>query len=131
MVVSPEPEGAGRLRVLDPATSEKIADHTTADLAGWIARYEAEHHPRWVLPAADALYPDLLEAGVRVARCHDLTLTEGILLAHAGQHGAPRNPAAAWARLHGGVEPRTVRHRPGTPNRPCSTPTSACCRSTC
>jgi DNA polymerase-1 len=105
VVVSPEPEGAGRLRVLDPATSEKISDHNTADLASWIARYEAEHHPRWVFPATDALYPDLLEAGVRVARCHDLTLTEGILLAYAGQHGSPRNPLAAWARLHGSTEP--------------------------
>jgi DNA polymerase-1 len=105
VVVSPEPEGAGRLRVLDAATSEKISDHSTADLASWVARYEAEHHPRWVFPATDALYPDLLEAGVRVARCHDLTLTEGILLASAGQHGSPRNPEAAWARSHGRAEP--------------------------
>ncbi|TCO44730.1 bifunctional 3'-5' exonuclease/DNA polymerase [Actinocrispum wychmicini] len=105
VMVSPEAEGAGRLRVLDPVTSEKISDHTTADLASWIGRYEAEHQPRWVFPAAEALYPQLLEAGVRVARCHDLTLTEGILLASAGQHGSPRNPAAAWARLHGRAEP--------------------------
>lgn len=105
VTVSPGPEGAGRLRVLDPVTFEKVADHNTADLAPWIARYEAEHHPRWILPSTEALYPHLLEADVRIARCHDLTLTEGILLAYAGLHGSPRNPAAAWARLHGRAEP--------------------------
>jgi DNA polymerase-1 len=105
VLVSPEPEGAGRLRVLDPSSSETLSDHNTADLAGWIARYEAAHQPRWVFPAADELYPALLDAGVRVSRCHDLTLAEGILLAHAGLHGTPRNPLAAWARLHGAPEP--------------------------
>ncbi|MEV4318872.1 bifunctional 3'-5' exonuclease/DNA polymerase [Actinocrispum sp. NPDC049592] len=105
VLVSPEPEGAGRLRVLDAGSSERISDHTTADLAGWIASYEAEHQPRWVFPATDELYPALLDAGVRVARCHDLTLTEGILLAHDGRHGTPRNPLAAWARLHRAPEP--------------------------
>jgi DNA polymerase I len=105
VMVSPLSDGAGCVRLLDAATSERISDHNTADLAGWIAQYEAEHQPRWILPATDVLYPALLESGVRLARCHDLTLTEGLLLAHEGLHGSPRNPNAAWARLHSQPEP--------------------------
>jgi DNA polymerase-1 len=44
-------------------------------------------------------------AGGRVARCHDLTLTEGLLLGHEGRCGAPRSVAAAWARLTGAPVP--------------------------
>ncbi|GAB3462399.1 bifunctional 3'-5' exonuclease/DNA polymerase [Actinophytocola sediminis] len=102
--MAPEADGAGRVRVLPGGT-----DTVVPDLAGWIAGTEAEHAPRWVLPSADALYPDLLAAGVRLGRCHDLTLTEGILLAHAGTPGRPRNPAAAWARLRGLPEPADPR----------------------
>ncbi|WP_423202257.1 bifunctional 3'-5' exonuclease/DNA polymerase [Herbihabitans rhizosphaerae] len=67
----------------------------------------AADHPdaRWVLPAIDAVYPELLASGVRLDRCHDLALAEGILLAFDGRHGSPRNLAAAYARLRGGVEP--------------------------
>src|SRR5919198_4124593 len=70
-----------------------------------MARVEAEHAPRWVLPAADELSPTLLAAGVRLGRCHDLALTEGILLASAETPSSPRNLAAAWARLHDLPEP--------------------------
>ncbi|GAA3162171.1 bifunctional 3'-5' exonuclease/DNA polymerase [Planomonospora alba] len=47
------------------------------------------------------VYPALLERGVRVSRCHDLALTEGLLLAYEGRHGEPRSARAAHARLHG------------------------------
>ncbi|MPZ79636.1 MAG: bifunctional 3'-5' exonuclease/DNA polymerase [Actinophytocola sp.] len=104
VVVVPEDDGAGRVRVLpdgaDPGAPEKVDD-----LAGWMAATEAARAPRWVLPSAEALYPDLLEAGVRLSRCHDLYLTEGILLAFAGLPGRPRNLAAAWARMHDLPEP--------------------------
>jgi DNA polymerase family A len=107
VVVVPEADGAGRVRVLPdgpphapPGEPEKVDD-----LAAWMAAAEAAHAPRWVVPAAAALYPDLLVAGVRLARCHDLSLTEAILLAHAGEPGRPRNLAAAWARLHDLDEP--------------------------
>ena len=49
-MVSPEPDGAGHVRLVDAVTCETISDHTSSDLAGWMAGYEAEHHPRWVLP---------------------------------------------------------------------------------
>ncbi|GIF21441.1 DNA polymerase-1 [Actinoplanes tereljensis] len=71
------------------------------DLAAAIGEREAADHPRWVWPATFDLYPVLLRAGVRVARCHDLELTEALLLGQAGRWGAPRALAAARARLHG------------------------------
>ncbi|OLF16723.1 bifunctional 3'-5' exonuclease/DNA polymerase [Actinophytocola xanthii] len=100
VVVAPGAEGTGRVRVLPSGPETAVGD-----LAGWVAATEARHSPRWVLPSADALYPDLLAAGVPVARCHDLELTEAILLAFAGTPKRPRNLAAAWARLHGLAEP--------------------------
>jgi DNA polymerase-1 len=106
VVVVPEADGAGRVRVLpDGARGLPGAPEKVDDLAGWVAATEAAHAPRWVLVSAEALYPDLLAAGVRLARCHDLFLTEGILLAFAGEPHRPRNLAAAWARLHDLPEP--------------------------
>ncbi|MBB3726632.1 bifunctional 3'-5' exonuclease/DNA polymerase [Nonomuraea dietziae] len=60
-----------------------------------------EDRPRWVFADARHLYPGLLAAGVRVSRCHDLALTEGLLLAHEGRYGEARSAEAAHARLHG------------------------------
>lgn len=100
VVVVPEGDGAGRMRFVDSGRTERVDD-----LAALVATVEAEHHPRWILPAAEELYPTLLAAGVRLSRCHDLALTEAILLASAGEPGRPRNLAAAWARLRGLPEP--------------------------
>ncbi|WP_460370857.1 bifunctional 3'-5' exonuclease/DNA polymerase, partial [Actinocorallia lasiicapitis] len=66
-----------------------------------VARLEAAHAPRWVWASSARVYPRLLAAGVRVARCHDLELTEGILLAFDGRFGEPISVPAALARLHG------------------------------
>jgi DNA polymerase I-like protein with 3'-5' exonuclease and polymerase domains len=73
----------------------------TADLVDAIAGHERAGTPRWVWSAARRLYPPLLRAGVRVARSHDLELTEALLLGHAERYGEPRSVAAAYARLHG------------------------------
>ena len=75
--------------------------HRVTDLAAAIAEREAADRPRWVWPATGDCYPALLRAGVRVARCHDLELTEALLLGHAGRWGQPRSLAAARARLLG------------------------------
>ncbi|MFL6145327.1 MAG: bifunctional 3'-5' exonuclease/DNA polymerase [Labedaea sp.] len=107
VVAIPGPGGTGRVRL--PGGS----DREVPDLAAAMAGLEAEHRPRWVVPAAEELYPALLRAGVRLDRCHDLALTEGILLAGAGHGGRPRNLAAALARLTGAVEPAD----PPAPNR--------------
>ena len=71
-----------------------------ADLVGAIREIEAADHPRWVWVDTARLYPDLLRAGVRVARCHDVVLVDEILAARAGRFGAPRTLGAAYARLH-------------------------------
>ncbi len=60
---------------------------------------------RWVWADAARLYPGLLEVGARVDRCHDVALTEALLLGHEGLWGAPRSLAAAWGRLKGGPVP--------------------------
>ncbi|NMO55086.1 bifunctional 3'-5' exonuclease/DNA polymerase [Actinoplanes sp. TBRC 11911] len=72
-----------------------------SDLAMAVAERETADHPRWVWASTAEVYPALLRAGVRVARCHDLELTETLLIGHAGWWGAPRSLAAARARLLG------------------------------
>ncbi len=69
---------------------------------------------RWVWADTRETYPDLLRAGVRVGRCHDVTLTEGLLLAHEGRYGEPRSARAAHARLHGLPVPDEQPSAPGT-----------------
>jgi DNA polymerase-1 len=98
VAVVPDPDGRGG-RLLDLAAGQR--SERVADLAAAVAERESADHPRWVWPATADLYPVLLRSGVRVARCHDLELTEALLLGHAGQWGAPRSLAAARARLHG------------------------------
>ena len=56
--------------------------------------------PRWVWADTEDLYPDLVRAGVRVARCHDVALTEALLLGYEARHSEPHSLGAAWARLH-------------------------------
>jgi hypothetical protein len=71
------------------------------DLAAAIREREQAGDVRWVWPATSEIYPALLGAGVRVERCHDVALTEGLLLARAGTAGAAASLAGAAARLHG------------------------------
>jgi len=73
-----------------------------ADLAA-----EIRDHPeaRWVWPNTETIYPALLDAAVRVPRCHDLEMTEALLVAAEGEWGAPRSVAAAYARLTGRTVP--------------------------
>lgn len=91
----------GELRPLDEDGSPAGPAYAVADLAAEIADRERAAAPRWVWASSARLYPRLLRAGVRVARCHDLELVENLLLGHAGRYGEPRSVRAAWARLHG------------------------------
>jgi DNA polymerase-1 len=50
-----------------------------SDAPAWIASTEATASPRWVWSDASAWYPELLTAGVRLSRCHDLRLCHAIL----------------------------------------------------
>jgi DNA polymerase-1 len=101
VAVVPGEGGSGWLRPLteagDPAGPPEPAD----DLASAVARWERQAAPRWLWPSTAEGYSALLRAGVRVARCHDLELTEALLLAYAGRWGEPRALPAAWARLVG------------------------------
>jgi DNA polymerase-1 len=71
------------------------------DLATAVAARERAGDVRWVWADTAAIYPRLLRAGVRVERCHDLALTETLLLAREGHGGEPVTLAAAWARARG------------------------------
>jgi DNA polymerase family A len=76
---------------------------TATDLGRAVADYErsGDGSIRWVWPSGADLYPALLRAGVRVARCHDVTLAERLLLGRDGRAEEPASLAAADARLRG------------------------------
>ncbi len=84
------------------------------DLSSVIAEREQAGPVRWVWTSAAGCYPDLLKAGVRVARCYDVALVEALLLGRDGRHGEPATLAAAWARLRGEQVPRSAAGRSGT-----------------
>jgi hypothetical protein len=71
------------------------------DLAAEVAERERSGPVRWVWPSAASIYPRLLRAGVRVARCHDVELTEALLLGRDGQADQPARLAVAAARVTG------------------------------
>jgi DNA polymerase-1 len=113
-VVSDE-RGGGVLQPLDPAGRPAAPPEPVADLAAAVAARETAGHPRWVWASAPTIYPALLRAGVRLDRCHDVELTEALLLGHSGRWGEPRSLAAAWARLTGGAVPADPPPRPAEP----------------
>jgi DNA polymerase-1 len=75
------------------------------DLAAAVAERERAGDVRWVWAACADVYPMLLRAGVRLQRCHDVALTEALLLAREGRHAEPATLAGAWARLRGAAAP--------------------------
>lgn len=74
---------------------------TEAEFIAYVAEVERRQRPRWVFASVERGYPMLVRAGVRVSRCHDLTLAEGLLLAHEGHGDQPKGLAAALARADG------------------------------
>jgi DNA polymerase family A len=71
------------------------------DAAAAIREFERVGGVRWVWPATADFYPALLRAGVRVERCHDIALTEALLLGREGASGQLASLEAAAARLRG------------------------------
>ena len=67
------------------------------DLPAVVACLERPGEVRWVLPSAARAYPALIRAGVRLARCHDVGLTERLLTARDGTPAGPAEPADAGA----------------------------------
>ncbi len=66
--------------------------HEFRDATAAVRALESER-PRWVWPDTAAVYPPVLQAGLRVERCHDLALTGVLLGTRAGQSAHP--PAQA------------------------------------
>jgi DNA polymerase family A len=106
VAVAPQPDGAALLCDLasDGARLAPAVRHQ--DLASAVADRERSGRVRWVWSSAAGCYPDLLKADVRVARCHDIALVEGLLLGRDGRHGEAATLPAAWARLRGEQVPR-------------------------
>lgn len=100
ILLVPDVEGAGWLQRLDGHGQPVERPRPVDDVATEVRTREADR-PRWVLPAAADGYPALYAAGTRVERCHDLTLTEALLVAYDGHFGAPHGLPAAYARLRG------------------------------
>jgi DNA polymerase family A len=94
-------EGGGLLQAVAEDGTPQGPPEPVRDLAAALAERERAGRPRWVWAATAEVYPGLLRAGTRADRCHDLDLTEGILLAADGRWGEPRSLPAAWARLRG------------------------------
>jgi DNA polymerase-1 len=107
--------GGGVLQPLSADGSPAGPAEPVGDLAAAVAAREAAARPRWVWTSGAALYPALLRAGVRLDRCHDVELTEALLLGHAGRWGEPRSLAAAYARLVGAAVPPDPPPRPPAP----------------
>ncbi|RNB50766.1 bifunctional 3'-5' exonuclease/DNA polymerase [Agromyces tardus] len=72
-------DGAGLVSLVDPDRGgEVLATSDRLDLAALVHRYEPQR-PRWVWIDTREFLPQLLAAGVRVERCHDLRLCGAIL----------------------------------------------------
>lgn len=67
-------------------------------LAGVVAERERADGPRWVWDDTARRYPPLLDAGVRVARCHDLRLCHAILRrsVRCAGHEITQGPPGPW-----------------------------------
>ncbi|WP_198949910.1 bifunctional 3'-5' exonuclease/DNA polymerase [Kineosporia sp. A_224] len=105
VVTGPAP-GSARLAPVDDAGAPAgpRRDVPGPDGLAAVVR-EAPPDVRWVWADAPQTYPAVLAAGARVERCHDVALTEALLLGAEGRWGEPRSLAAAWARLTGGPVP--------------------------
>jgi DNA polymerase-1 len=103
----PDPSGGARLRAGDGPVEE------VTDFAARVRA--AGPDARWLWPSTAECYPRLVRAGVRVARCHDLELTEALLLGSEGRWGEPRALPAVWARLTGAPVPPDPPARAATP----------------
>jgi len=106
VMVALVPDHGGAGGVLRELTAEGDPTGPACPVADLAAAVRASPAARWLWPSTLEVYPALRRAGVRVDRCHDLELTEALLVGYAGEWGAPHGLAAAWARLTGAPVPR-------------------------
>ncbi|WP_283132760.1 bifunctional 3'-5' exonuclease/DNA polymerase [Rhizohabitans arisaemae] len=116
IAVTADGEGGGSLQPLSADGVPVGGPEVVADLAGAVRDRERRDGPRWVWADAREIYPALLHAGTDVARCHDVALTEGLLLARDGRFGEPRSAEAAYARANG--LPVPAEHRAKADSQP-------------
>ncbi|ADG75912.1 DNA-directed DNA polymerase [Cellulomonas flavigena DSM 20109] len=76
-----------------------------------VAQVEAADHPRWVWDDTRRWYPPLLDAGVRVERCHDLRLCHTILR-HAASAAASRLQQAPPGPFDASAPDEPLPHEP-------------------
>jgi len=99
-MTSEAPPGTSRWRTCplrpdgSPAGPESVLD--AAEL-----RSVERGHPRWLTDSVARVYPAVLRADVTLERCHDITLTERILLGRDGRFSEPSSAAAVHARASG------------------------------
>lgn len=98
VVPSADPAGGWWVQPLADDGSP-LAEPSIAESGGALRRWEAEG-VRWLWDTAELVYPPILAAGLSPMRCHDITLTERILLGREGRHGAPASADAVYARRH-------------------------------
>ena len=100
--------GPGRTALLQELADDGT-DHGRAvmvnDLPAAVASYERAGAVRWVWADTPGSYPPLLRAGMRVDRCHDVTLTEALLRARDGGPAGPPVPSAPRPETRGTQQP--------------------------
>jgi hypothetical protein len=85
VAVTPGPSGSVLLRELGADGTGHRSIVMARDFAETVASYERRGGVRWVWSSSAEVYPALLRAGVRVARCHDVELAERLLRAREGR----------------------------------------------
>ncbi|GLY14286.1 DNA polymerase I [Kineosporia sp. NBRC 101677] len=84
------PAGAGFELLPIDAVGQAAGEVTWVDdLALGVSALEREAAPRWVWWRTAEVYPALLEAGVRVQRCHDLAAAQNLLNTYEGAAFVP------------------------------------------
>jgi DNA polymerase family A len=105
IAVARDGQGGGLVRRLGADAAPAGPPERVTSLAAAVAAIERAESPRWVWASAARIYPDIVNAGVRVASCHDVELVGALLLGHEGRFGEQASLEAAWARLRGVAAP--------------------------
>ncbi|MGO4452594.1 bifunctional 3'-5' exonuclease/DNA polymerase [Arthrobacter sp. RAF14] len=103
ILITPDDDGGARLARLDASGGVLGSPWrlSAEELPGEVAALE-EEKPRWVWETVNDFHPRLLAAGVRVARCHDISLIRTILRFSSLVHDPDYTEMAA--RLAGSTE---------------------------
>jgi len=97
-------DGSALLCELAADGSPRGGPVSAKDLCAAVAGYEQSGPVRWVWASGARLYPALLRAGMRVARCHDVELTERLLVSRDGPESGPGASALAGLAAAGQTE---------------------------